>query len=273
MFRNPLAPAAAVCLSAAGALGLVASAFLLNGSYAAAITEKILRSGIRTESALHAWTLINAVINLVCGICPTVTAIGMWLALDGQAARGMNLLANGAKWLLRAVKISGAATLAVLIFRSARYILAIARKDEAVYLLFSSLVMEGLMVVQAVFLFRMLCRFLDSAEGTAAGLGYTLSSGRLDAGSLQAFTSTGLLVLGVLGLALSIDRLFTVTIASDGFQQYYKLLTAAHPGQWMSAASLFVGGVGNILLSYYLKFCKRTSERAIFYEQYGKLSK
>lgn len=265
MFRSPLVPAAAVCFTISALLGLGAMLFLFDGGFQAALTRKILISGIRTESALNAWTLINNVISVVCFLCPAVTAAGLWMALRGQAAKGMNLLSNAARWLLYTVRASGVIALAVVIFRAARYILATIVRDDGLYLLFSSFLMEGLMIVQAVFLFRTLCRFLDSAECSAAGMGYTLSTGKLDPGALPAFTATGLLILGILGLVLSVDRLFSMTIASDGFQQYYKILAADHPGQYLAAASLLIGGIGDILLSRYLKFCKRSSERAVFF--------
>ena len=130
--------------------------------------------------------------------------------------------------------------------------------------------MEGLMVVQAVFLYRMLCRFLDACDGSAASMGYTLSSGYLDPGSIPAFAATGLTILGVLGIVLSADRLVTMTIGYDGYKQFYAFVWSTHPGQWLCAGSLFFGAVGDLLLSFYLRFYKRTSERAIFYATYKK---
>jgi hypothetical protein len=101
-------------------------------------------------------------------------------------------------------------------------------------------------------------------------MGYTLSAGFLDPGSIPAFAATGLTVLGILGIVLSVDRMVTMTIVSDGFKQYYKFLIASHPGQWLAAATLFLGGIGDLLLSKYLKFYKRTSERALFYANFKK---
>ena len=79
-----------------------------------------------------------------------------------------------------------------------------------------------------------------------------------------------LLILGIVGLVLSVDRMITMTIESDGFKQYYAFLVASHPGQWLSAATLFFGGIGDLLLSSYLKLYNRTSERTVFYAQRGK---
>ena len=265
MFRSPLAPAAAVCLSLASVLGLGALAFWLDPGYSAALAEKILRSGIRTASAFQVWTLIHHVITFVCFAAPAITVFGMWTALRGQYARGLNFLSNAARWLLRCVHVTSAAALGLFLFRAARYLIAISSRQDWLYQLFATFVMEGLMVVQAVFLYRLLCRFLDDCDGCAASMGYTLSSGKLDPYSVPAFAATGLILLGVLGLVLSVDRLVTMTIASDGIRQYYKFIVAAHPGQWLCAATLFVGGIGDILLALYIKFYKRTSERAVFF--------
>jgi hypothetical protein len=44
-------------------------------------------------------------------------------------------------------------------------------------------------------------------------------------------------------------------------QNYYKLLIAAHPGQYLAAATLITGAVGNFLLSAYLRRYNRVCER------------
>lgn len=265
MFRNPLAPAAAICLSLAAVLGLGAMLFFLDPGYFPWLTEKILCSGIRTESALGTWIVVHIAVTAICCICPALTVWGMCRALRGQYARGLNFLSNAARWLLTAVHISAVLTLVLFLYRLVGYFLGLIGRVDWLYQLFASFVMEGLMVAQAVFLYRIVCRFLDACEGSCASMAYTLSSGKLDPGSIPAFAATGLMILGIAGIILSLDRLITMTIASDGIKQYYAFLVAAHPGQWLCAATLFVGGIGDILLSLYLKFYKRTSEQALFY--------
>ncbi len=270
MFRNTLAPAAAVFLGLGALLGLGSVLYLLDPGYLAAVTEKILVSGIRTASALGTWRALHIVISVICCICPAIVVWGMALAFRGQSARGMNLLSNAARFLLLAARVLGYGAIGVFVVRFGLYILSIARRNDWLYQLFATVIMEALMLVLAVFSHRLLCRFLDEAEGCAASIGYTLSSGRLDSGSVPSFAATGLTLLGILGLVLSADRLVTMTIGYDGYKQFYKFVLSTHPGQWLCAGSLFFGAVGNLLLSGYLRFYKRTSERAIFYATYKK---
>lgn len=265
MFRSRLLPAAAIFLGIGAAMGLLSLLYLLDPGYPTALMEKILISGIRTASALQVWTLVHLAVTAVCFLGPTVTLIGMILCFRGKYARGLNFLSNSASFALKSIHVTSAIALSVFLFRAGRYLLGLIGRGDWLYQLFASFVMEGLMVVQAVFLYRMLCRFLDACDGAAASMGYTLSSGFLDPGSIPAFASTGLTILGVLGIALSVDRLVTMTIGSDGIRQFYTFVWAAHPGQWLAAGSLLFGGIGDLLLSAYLKFYNRTSERALFY--------
>lgn len=271
MFRSFLAPAAAVMLTLAALLGLATLLNLPDQSYHAALREKILVSGIRTASALRVWTLIHHAESLICFVGPAVTVWGLWTALRGQYARGLNFLSNAARLALLLVRISGGCALAVFLFRAGRYLIAISTRQDWLYQLFATFVMEGLMVVQAVFLFKLLCRFLDDCDGCAASMAYTLSSGKLDPGTVPSFAATGLLILGLVGIVLAADRVVTMTIGYDGLKQYYTFVLAAHPGQWLYAASLLAGGIGDILLSLYIRFYKRTGERELFYARRGKL--
>lgn len=265
MFRNRLAPASAVFLGLGALLGLGSVLYLLDPGYLAAVTEKILISGIRTASALRTWRAMHIILSVICCICPAIVVWGMLRVFRGHSARGMNLLANAARILLLLTRILGYTAIAVFVVRFSLYVLSISRRNDWLYQLFATVIMEALMVVLAVFSYRLLCRFLDEAEGCAASIGYTLSSGFLDPGSIPFFVATGLTLLGILGLVLTADRLVTMTIGYDGYKQYYTFVLSRHPGQWLCAGSLFLGAVGNLLLSGYLRFYKRTSERAIFF--------
>lgn len=268
MFRNMLAPAAALFLGLGALLGFGSVLYLLDPGYLSAIHEKILISGIRSASAQHTWTVVHILISLICWICPAIVVWGMVRSFRGHPARGMNLLSNAAHGLLILLRFAGWILLALFCLRFTRYLISILRRQDWPYLLMATVLMEAMVLSLAIFSFRLLCRFLDESEGCAASIGYTLSSGFLDPGSIPAFVSTGLTALAVTGLVLAADRIVTMTIGSDGLRQFYTFVLSAHPGLWLNAGSLFFGAVGNLLLSGYLRFYKRTSERAVFFASY-----
>ena len=265
MFRHFLAPVSAIFLGLGALLGLGSLLYLLDPGYPAAVVEKILSSGIRTASALRTWTFLHFAVSLISCLCPGIVAFGMFRTFRGQAAKAMNNLSNTVHQLLILLRILGWALLGLFCVRFVLYVASILHRQDWPYQLFATVLMEAMVLALAVFAYRFLCRFLDESEGSAASIGYTLSSGFLDPGSISSFTATGLTVLGLVGLVLAADRLVTMTIAYDGYKQYYRFLLAVHPGQWLCAGSLLFAAVGNLLLSIYLRFYKRTSERAVFF--------
>lgn len=269
MFRHYLAPAAAVFLGLGALLGLGSLLYLMDPTYPAAVTEKILISGIRTRSALTTWSVIHYAIAVISCVCPALVVWGMLRVFRGQAARGMNWLSNVAHLLLTLLRILGWGLLALFCVRFVLYVASILPRQDWPYQLLATTLMEAMMLSLAIFTYRLLCRFLDESEGTAASIGYTLSSGFLDPGSVSAVTATGLMILALVGLVLAADRLVTMTIGYDGYKQFYKFVISPHPGHWLCTGSLFFGAVGDLLLGFYLRFYKRTSERAVFYATFN----
>ena len=265
MFRSALAPAAAVFLSISALLGLGSVLYLADPGYLTAISHKLILSGIRSASAHRSWLWVHIVISFACCVCPALVAGGMIPAFRGSAAKGMNFLSNTAHRLLVALRALGWVLTGVFCLRFGAYLLSILKRQDWPYQLMATVLMEAMVLALAVFLFRMLCRFLEEAEGCTASIGYTLSSGLLSPGSIPAFVATGLTWMGMGALVLTADRLVTMTIGYDGYKQFYKFVLSSHPGLWLCAGSLFFAAVGNFLLSGYLRFYKRTSERAYFY--------
>lgn len=270
MFRHKLAPAAAVFLAIGALLGLGSVLYLLDPGYLAAVTEKIIISGIRALSSLRTWTIVHVLVSLVCCFCPAIVVLCMVSVFRGQAAKGMNRLSGIAHGLLILLRVAGWVLIGIFCVRFSLYLISILRRQDWPYQLMATILMEAMVLSLAVFSHRLMCRFLDEAHGCAASIGYTLSSNLLDPASIPAFVAGGLTALGFVGLILSADRLVTMTIASDGYQQYYKFIISAHPGLWLCAGSLFFGAVGDFLLAGYLRFYKRTSERAVFFSTFGK---
>ena len=265
MFRNSLAPAAAICLGLGALLGRGSVLFLADPGYLAAVSEKIIISGIRSASAHRVWVMAHILISLICCGFPGLVVFCMIPAFRGNAAKGMNLLSNSAHRLRILLQILGWALVVIFCLRFARYLFSILPRQDWPYLLMATMLMEAMVMALAVFCFRMLCRFLDEAEGCTASIGYTLSSGFLSPGSIPSFVATGLTALGIVGLALTADRLVTMTIGYDGYKQFYQFVWSTHPGILLCAGSLFFGAIGDLLLSGYLRFYKRVSERAVFF--------
>jgi hypothetical protein len=188
----------------------------------------------------------------------------------GNGAKGMNFLSNTAHWLYLGLRVLGWVLVGIFCLRFLLYILSILRRQDWPYQLMATVLMEAMVMALAVFCYRMLCRFLEEGEGCTASIGYTLSSGLLDPGSIPSFVASGLTALGIIELVLACDRLVTMTIGYDGYKQFYKFVFSTHPGLLICAGSLLLVAVGNLLLSAYLRFYKRTSERAYFYATWKK---
>ncbi len=263
MFRSPLIPVAAVCFTLAAALGCVGSILLLDPGYRNVLLEKLFLSGITSRYARNSWTVIGYAITLIGFLGPTVTALGLWAVLRGKQAQGLTFLSSAAQWLLYGLKAAAGVLAVYFSYRAIRYVFLAMTRNDGVYLIYAMVIMEAMMVALVYFLYRNLRRFLDAACDSAASIGYTLSSGRIDTTPIPSFAFTGFWILGLVGLFLAVDKLYAVTIVQRYPQDYYALVHPQHWGQWVSAASLLWGAVGDFLLSFYLRFYKRTSERAL----------
>lgn len=272
-FRSPLTNVSAVFYALAAVCGLVGAALLLDPISRAALTKDVILSGILERSAVNSWRLIHGTIGILAFFCPATLAIGIGLTLKEQVHKGMTLLHGLAKELHIAVAVSGAMTLAVLIFRLGRYILMCLGVNEGLYLLYTMLLSEAMMVAQAVLLYKLLRHFLLCARECTASIGYTLSAGALGRTTWPAFCATGLLILGITCIVLTADRLFTLTIVDSYPRDYYSILTTKDPIQIFTGAALFLGGIGNILLSVYIRRFKKRAERIIYDHRKEKLAK
>lgn len=263
LFRSWLIPSTAILYTAAALCGAPGIVLFFDPSATELWYREMLASEI--TSGLAAWRLIFMAVNLVACVCPAVMAAGLWLSIRRKYLSGMKLLSSLPQWLLRGTTVTGAMALAYLIFRSIRYIAYCATKNEGLYLLYTAMIPEALLVAQAWFLWKTLRKFLEAFSDTAASITYTLASAKLDSMSTPGFTATGLVILAVFGIVIALDRIFTVTIVYDYLAPYYKMLAATHWSQYAAAASLFCGAAANILLACFLRRYNRLHERALYY--------
>ena len=263
LFCSPVIFAAAAFYTLAALLGIPGLILLFDSSYTQLWYNDMLHSGI--TSGLAAWRLIDIAVICFSCVCPAVISVGLWLTVGKKTVPGMNMISSLAQWLFRGTTVTGAVALAYLIFRTVRYVAYCATKNEGLYLLYTAIVPEALMVTQAWFLWKKLREFLDAFSDTTVSIAYTLSSGKLDPYPTPSFAVTGLLILAVFGFVLAADAVFTVTIAYSYPNAYYKLLTATHWGQYCAGLTLFFGAVANVLTARYLRRYNRLRERAIFF--------
>ena len=265
IFRSSLVPIAAVFYTLAALLGIPGIVLLFDSSYALLLAEDLVLSGFTDPSAIQTWSIIGNGITLACFLCSASVAVCLWIILTGKQIRGILALSTAAQWMVYAITACGICTAVIFIIRFIAYILSILSHWNVLYLLFALFLFEPPMAAQAVFLFWQLRNYLNSVMDTATGIAYALASNNPQNCSIPGFTVTGLLILGILCILLSLDRVFTLTIVSDYVQSYYSILVAEHPGMWLSGGSLLATAVGNLLLSIYLRRCKRETERYAFY--------
>lgn len=261
VFRSALIPAVAVFAVLAALLGIFGVVLLFNPEFSRYLLADMVAGGITSSDALSTWTTINTAITILSFLCPVILSVGLIMIQKGCHVQGTGVLYTAAQWMVRILDVVGLLVLGILIWRVCRYLLSCLRINEGIYLLYTMLISEALMVVLVVFLFFKLRSFLNDVCDTAASMGYTLSSGKVDSVPFPGSAATGFLLLGILCAVLSVDRLFTLTIVEEYLHSYYKLLIAHHPGQILAAACLMANGCADFLLGIYLRRYKRLCDR------------
>ena len=261
LYRSQLPKWAAGAFSAAAILGLPGVILLFSREYQDFLIQDLYLGGVVEASAANTWHLIESLITIVHFLCCAALASGLILALTSKFHRGIHLLSTAAQWLLYGLYGGGILALCVLAFRLIRYILFAVRINGGSYLIYSMLISEGLMVALAFLIYTLLRRFLNTSLDTIASIGYTVSSGKLDSHSISSFPSAGLIGLAVVCLVLSVNHVYTLTIIDSFPRDYYKILVAERPGQYLAAASCVLCAAGNLLLAIYLRRYKRRDER------------
>lgn len=271
-FRSALPGIAAIFYTLAAVCGLVGAALLLDPGSRAALTKDVILSGILDRSAIASWQLIHGTVGILAFLCPGVLGLGLWLVRGDRTHKGMALLHGLAKGLHIGVAVSGAAALAVLVFRVVRYILLCLGVSGGAYAVYTMLLSEAIMVAQAFLLYKLLRYFLLCARECAASIGYTLAAGALDGTTWPAFCATGMIMLGAVCVLLAGDRLFTLTVVDAFPADHYALLVTADPIQIFTGCALALGGVGNILLGSYIRRFKQIAERTVYHHRRQKLA-
>lgn len=264
IFRSKWMPVAAIFTVIAAVLGLPGFVLLFSPEYMAYQAEELVKSGIASADARLTWQIINSAITVISFVCASIFAVGLTLSVRGNPGKGMGLLYWASQAMVYVINGTGIVLLAVLAYRVIRYVAACALQDTGVYLIYSMVVSEGILVVLTWFLFVNLRRFANCICDSAASMGFTLTCGKVDNVPIPAFTATGFLVLGIACLVMGLDRLVTVTVVEDLTGAYYALLPVKNPVQILEGASLLCSGFANLLISGYIRRYKRICERLLY---------
>lgn len=262
--KSPLVPAAIVLYILAALVGIPGVLLLFNREYTLFLLEDLIAGGISDASSIRSWRVINSAVSLLACFGPALMAAGLLIARKGRPVRGLGLLSTAAQWLLWGVYASGGLCLVIFIFRFFRFLIISSSHPSGIVAIYSMIISEGLMVVQAVFLFFLIRRFLSCCMDATASMAYTLATGKLDDRSIPSLPATGFLLLAVVGFFIAVNRLFTLTIVVNVVQSYYKLLIASHPGLWAEAICLILGSIANILIYCHLRRYKKVTEQALY---------
>lgn len=263
-FRSPLLPAAAVFSSLATLLGLLAVIQLFLPGSLSQLTQDLYLGGVTDPSALATWQVIHIALTLAVFLLSAAVTLCLALVLAGQIGSGTDLLYRICQWTLRLERVSSIAVLAILVIRGLRYIGLSLTSSNGIYMLYSMLVSEALMVVQAWFLHRQLRLFLESLSDSALSIGCSLTRGILDNISIPSFSATGFGFLAAICALTGADRLLTVTVISEMTGDHYALLMADSPLLLLSGSSLILAAVANMLLWLFLRRYKRISETLLY---------
>lgn len=264
IFRSGWMPVAAVFTVLAAILGLPGVILLFSPEYAAYQAEELLNSGIASADARMTWQVINTATTVLGLVCPSILAVAVVLSLRGRVDQGMSFLCVSAQGMVYVLNGAGVVLLAILIFRALRYIVSCLAVDTGIYLIYSMLVSEGILVAAVWFLFVRLRRFVSCVGDSAANMAVTLSSGKVDTVPISALTTTGFLVLGIVCLLIGVDRLVTLTVVQDTDQAYYTLLSVRNPVQILEGLSFLCSGCADLLISRYVRRYKHICERVIY---------
>jgi len=262
--RSRLAFPAFVLYTLSALLGIPGIVLFFSPDFTQILLQDMVKSGIVNPASQQSWMLVNRCVTVLSCLCPAVMAAGLLISRKVNPVRGLNLLSNAAQGLLWLVYISGGMACLVFVFRFLRYIAANLTHPSGLMAIYSMIISEALMVVQAGFLFVMIRKFLNACIDSATSIAYTLATSKLDTRSIPAFASTGFLILSLVGVYLAADRMFTVTAVMNVVQSYYKLLVSSHPGIILESICLVLGAAANFLMHRILKTYKKKTEQALY---------
>ncbi len=255
---------AAVLCAAAVMLGIPGVLLLLSKSYRLYLVADFVLGGIAATETHDTWLLITGVVALLGVMAPAVIGLGLFLTLRGRAGRGLGLISDCAHVVAVALRVIAIGLGCLFVVKVLIYAVANIRINEWAYLMYAMLVSELLMLLIAWAIYMLSRRFLICLSDSAANIGYTLSTGKVDTWTIPMFTATGFGMLALVCVILALDQLYTVTIGIGHMTTFYKVVADTHPVRCLTAASFFCSAGANGIFALWLRSYKRLCEKTLF---------
>lgn len=255
---------AAVLCTAAAVLGIPGVILLLREDFRAYLVADLVLGGITSRQTHGTWLMIIGVVNLLGMVAPAIVGIGLILTLRGKASRGMGLISDCAHVTAVALRVIAIGLGCLLAVRVLIYAVVNIRINEWAYLMYAMLVSEALMALIAWAVYMLSRRFMVCLSDSAANIGYTVSTGKVDTLSIPMFAATGFAILALACVILALDQLYTVTIGIGHMTTYYKLVRETHPVRYLMGASFFCSAGANVIFACWLRGYKRLCEKTLF---------
>lgn len=248
-FRSPLIRISAIIFFVAAgfaALTLVSGSFLL----------QIAPDTTLDASGYTTWMIFHTAFKVFSLACALISGIGLITVSCGNVGKGTGMIDRGLHILQIVLTVTTVIAAGYFLFRAVAVSLLYLRVEGGIIPLFSILLAEVVLAVQAAGIYILLRRFIDALSLTAATAGYISLSGVIKGSSIPALSSVGLLILGGVNAGLGVYEIIVFTKwLSYGLPVFTSLLPVA---------MYFASAVGCILMGLYLRKYKSTSEYILY---------
>lgn len=256
-FRSKLTGAAAALFAAAALAGVASILCVLAPGGLTHLRETAAPEGIKTALiVLHGLLTdapvdeqVNLTFTILLGVSilfgtafSAALAVGIFQMQRGKASHGAQLIARGAKILFYATTALGLGAAVVFAIRLVSYIMMyLSGGSKGVVFMLTGVATEIALGAIATLIVLKLRRFFDSAGDCALSISRTLTSGVLNAPTISMAPAIGCLLLGI--------ACVLIALGCAGI---------------MHTAMFLLGGAAAIVMFFYLRNFKRSSEYLLY---------
>lgn len=210
-------------------------------------TALVVLHGLLTETPVDEQVTLTFAILLGISILlgtlfSAALSVGIFQMQRGKAAHGAQLIARNAKILFYALTALGIGAAVVFAIRFVTYIMMyLSAGIDGLMLMMPGVATEILLGAIATLIILKLRRFFDSAGDCALSISRTLTTGILNAPTISMTSAVGALLLGIASV-----------------------LIAPGCAGVMQTAMFLCGGAAGIVMFFYLRTYKRSSEYLLY---------